>query len=89
MGSKVDANGCSEEQRGVLKAAAVVPQAMTPAPTPPPAAPEPALGEKGQELAKTGRIRLDNLYFDREPSFPGRGDGRERAQPPDGGAHER
>lgn len=65
-GTKVDANGCSEAQRGAVKAAAE-PQAVTPtpAPPPPPTPPpaQPALGEKGQELARTGRIRLDNVYF--------------------------
>jgi OOP family OmpA-OmpF porin len=64
-GSEVDANGCSQEQRNAMKAAAVVPQAVTPPPPPPPPpAPEPTVGPKTQELAQTGRIKLDNVYFD-------------------------
>jgi len=65
-GTKVDANGCSEEQRGAVKAAAVEPQAVTPTPAPPPTPPpaQPELGEKGRELAQTGRIRLENVYFE-------------------------
>jgi outer membrane protein OmpA-like peptidoglycan-associated protein len=59
-GTKVDKDGCPPGARAAKVQEA--PKEVTP-PPPPPAEPPP-LGEKGRQLVETGRLRLENVFFE-------------------------
>lgn len=63
-GVKVDRDGCVPGARATrMQEPPPTPKEVTPPPSPPKPAPPP-LGEKGQELVKTGRLRLENVFFE-------------------------
>jgi OOP family OmpA-OmpF porin len=60
-GVKVDKDGCPPGARAT-QMQHEAPKEVTP---PPPPAPEPTpLGEKGRQLVETGRLRLENVFFE-------------------------
>jgi OOP family OmpA-OmpF porin len=61
QGVKVDRDGCPPGAR-TMKTEAPAPKEVTPPPAPAPT--PPPLSEKGQELVRTGRLRLENVFFE-------------------------
>jgi OOP family OmpA-OmpF porin len=65
-GMEVDENGCSKSQLAAMayKAPANAPKEVTP-PPPGPAAVAPPVSETERQLVEHGRIRLENVYFEK------------------------
>ena len=62
QGMKVDAKGCGPGQAAFERKAAAPKEIERPAPPPPP--PSPPVSEMERQLISSGKIRLENVYFE-------------------------